>query len=143
MIRKSFSFGAVVAVLILIVASLSCGYNQHLVSITISPQGSTITLSGLGQQVGTQFTAIGTYVHPPENRDLTSTAVWATDTPLIIAPDPNTPGLFNTTGTGCGTNLGITAKVYSDPSNPTAGSVVVGSATINVAFSSGSGIKCP
>jgi hypothetical protein len=30
--------------------------------------------------------------------------------------------------------------VYSDPSNPSAGSVVVGSATINVSFS---GITCP
>jgi hypothetical protein len=143
MIRKSFSLGAVVAVLSLIVASLSCGFNQHLVGITVSPQGSTVILSGLGQQVGTQFTAIGTYVHPPETRDLTSTAVWATDTPLVIALDPTTPGLFNTTGTGCGTNLGVTASVYSDPSNHSAGSVVVGSATISVAFSTGSGVTCP
>jgi hypothetical protein len=118
----------------------SCAHNQSLVGITVTPQGSTITLSGPGQVIGTQFTAIGTYIHPPENKDVTSTAIWATDSPTIITLDPNQPGLVNTTGEGCGTNLGVTATIYSKPGDPSSGSVVVGSATINVAFASGT---CP
>jgi hypothetical protein len=118
----------------------SCAHNQQLVGITVTPQGTTITLAGPGQVVGTQFTAIGTYIHPPENKDVTSTAVWATDTPTIIALDPNQPGLVNTTGEGCGTDLGVTATLYGKPGNPSAGNVVVGSATINVAFAGGT---CP
>jgi hypothetical protein len=118
----------------------SCAHSQQLVGITVTPPNSTITLTAPGQVVGTQFTAIGTYIHPPENKDVTSTAVWATDTPTIVALDPNQPGLVNTTGDGCGTNLGVTATLYSKPGDPSSGSVVVGSATINVAFASGT---CP
>lgn len=118
----------------------SCAHSQQLVGISVTPQNSTITLGGPGEVIGTQFTAIGTYVHPPENKDVTSTAIWATDSPTIIVLDPNQPGLVNTTGEGCGTNLGVTATLYSKPGDPSAGSVVVGSATINVAFASGT---CP
>jgi hypothetical protein len=106
----------------------------------VSPSGSSITLTGIGQDLPTQFTALGTYIHPPETRDITTTAVWTTDTPDVIFMDTNTPGLMHTTGTACGSNLGVTASVYSNPSNPPAGSVVVGSATVTVTFS---GITCP
>jgi len=118
----------------------SCAHSQQLVGISLTPQGTTITLGGPGEVVGTQFTAIGTYIHPPENKDVTSTAVWATDSPTIIALVPNQPGLVNTTGEGCGTNLGVTATLYSKPGDPSAGSAVVGSATISVAFANGT---CP
>ncbi len=117
----------------------SCGRNQHLVSITVTPQGTTIT-QGPGQQVATQFTALGSYIHPPETRDITSTAIWSTNTPDIIEVDSTTPGLIKTTGAGCGTNLGVTAKVYTDHGN-TNGNVVIGTATISVSF--GPGNTCP
>ncbi|HWY19721.1 MAG TPA: hypothetical protein VNX26_00790 [Candidatus Acidoferrum sp.] len=139
--RKWFSIIALVAAATFLFNLSSCAFNQHLVSIAVSPQGTTITLTGVGQQVSTQFTALGTYIHPPQTRDITSTAVWTTDTPTIIFADPTTPGLVTTTGNGCGTNLGVSAKVYSNPSNPSSGSVVVGTATMNVSF--GSGSSCP
>jgi hypothetical protein len=141
MSRKWFSTLALVAAATFLLSVPSCGFNQHLVSITVSPQNSSVTLSAIAQQVGTQFSALGTYVHPPETRDITSTAVWTTDTPTIIAVDPTTPGLVNTTGNGCGSNLGVSASVYSDPSNHAAGDVVVGTATMNVSFINT--ITCP
>lgn len=119
----------------------SCARSQKLEAITVNPQGSTITLGAVGEQVSVQFTALGTYIHPPETRDITSKAVWTTDAPGILSLDSAHPGLVTTTGTGCGTNLGVTASVYSDPANPSAGSVIVGSSTISVSF--GTGSSCP
>jgi len=124
-----------VVVLIAIAAGLllqpSCARSQQLESITIYPPGQSITLTAVGQQFPLQFTAYGNYIHPPETRDVTNTAVWATDSPTIIAAQPNTPGGFLTTGNGCGSNLGITASVYTDHNNPS-GNVVVGLATVNI-----------
>ncbi|SRR5258708_3199636 len=139
--RKWFSFAALIAAATFLFNVSSCAFNQHLVSITVSPSGSTITLTGIGQDLPTQFTALGNYIHPPETRDITTTAVWSTDTPSVIYMDTKIPGLVHATGTACGSNLGVTAKVYSDPSNPPGGSVVVGSATVSVNF--GGGIPCP
>jgi len=124
----------------LLLCQPSCARSQKLVGITVSPQGTTITLTGVGQQVDTQFTALGSYIHPPETKDLTQKAVWSTDTPTIIYTVPGKPGLIETSGNGCGTNLGVTATVYTDHNNPN-GNVVVGSATMNVSF--GQGVPCP
>ncbi|MGO9087270.1 MAG: hypothetical protein ACLP6G_10550 [Terriglobales bacterium] len=134
---KWSSIVVLVAAAALLVYQPSCARSQQLVSVAVNPQGTTITLTEVGQQVGTQFTALGTYIHPPETKDLTNKAVWATDSPSIIAVVPATPGLINTTGNGCGSNLGVTASVYTDNNNPS-GNVVVGSATMNVSFGSGS-----
>ena len=138
--RMWLSFAGLALCFIALLNLPSCAHSQQLVGITVTPQGSTITLSGPGQVVGTQFTAIGTYIHPPENKDVTNTAIWATDSPTIIALDPNQPGLVNTTGEGCGTDLGVTATLYGKPGDPSSGNVVVGSATISVAFTNGT---CP
>jgi hypothetical protein len=119
--------------IVLLLASPSCGHDQQLVSISVLPQGATLTLTGPGQSLSIQFTAIGSYIHPPESKDITSRVVWSSDSPQVI--DFNTPGssgLATTTGTACGTNIGILAKVYSRPSNPPSGSVVVGTSTVNV-----------
>ena len=140
--RKWFSIAALLVAAVVLLNLSSCARSQELVGITVTPQGSSITIAGPDpdEQVSTQFTALGSYIHPPETKDITSKAVWTTNTPSIIALDPNQPGLVTTTGQGCGTNLGVTASVYSNPSNPSAGSVVVGAATINVDFV---GISCP
>ncbi|HWW14548.1 MAG TPA: hypothetical protein VN310_07790 [Candidatus Dormibacteraeota bacterium] len=139
--RKWFSIAALIAAATFLFSLPSCAYNQHLVSITVSPSGSSITLGGIGQDLPTQFTALGTYIHPPETKDITTTAVWSTDTPTIIFMDPKVPGLVHTTGTACGSNLGVSASVYNNPSNPPAGSVVVGSATVSVTFAAP--LTCP
>ncbi len=123
----------------LVLSSVSCGHDQKLVSITVAPQGTTITGAGLNLQ----FTATGNYIHPPESKDLTTKVIWKSEADQIIAfLDPSKPGLA-TSGGGCGTNLAITATVYSNPSNPPAGSVVVGTALVNVAQPPGTNPNCP
>jgi hypothetical protein len=106
----------------------SCAREQQLVSIAVTPQNTIITGAGLELQ----FTAIGTYIHPPETKDLTTTAVWKSEADQIISfSTPDKPGLA-TSGLGCGTNIGISAIMYSNPQNPSAGTAVVGSATVTV-----------
>jgi hypothetical protein len=104
----------------------SCGHDQKLVSIAVTPTGLSITGDGLI----VDFKALGTYIHPPENKDITNSVVWASSLPQAISIDPNTGVAVS--GTACGTNILITATVYSNPQNKT-GSVVVGTAPVNVA----------
>jgi hypothetical protein len=119
----------VLGLVILSVLGLShCARDQQLVSIAVTPQDSTITGAGLELQ----YTAIGTYIHPPETKDITSTVVWKSEADQIISfSTPDKPGLA-TSGLGCGTNLGISATMYSNPQDPSAGTAVVGNATVTV-----------
>ena len=103
----------------------SCGHDQVLTSITINPNGATITGTG----VIVNFQALGTYIHPPETKDLTNSVVWMSAAPQVISIVADTG--VATSGSGCGTNIGITATHYSDPQNKS-GSVVVGTGTITV-----------
>jgi len=111
-----------------VVSLPGCGHDQVLTSITVNPSGATITGAG----VIVNFQAIGTYIHPPENKDLTNSVVWASVAPQII--DFNFVGSTAgqaMSGSGCGSNIGITATHYSDPQNKS-GSVVVGNAVVTV-----------
>jgi len=113
---------------LLLLNLLSCADEHKLISIDVSPQNSTITGTGLNLQ----FTATGHYVHPLENRDITSTVVWASSSDQIVSfSTPSQPGLA-TSGFGCGTNLQISASVYKDPAKPANGSVISGVATVSV-----------
>lgn len=115
-------------VLMFLMASLSCGQDQKLVAIDIAPQNFTFLAPGT--QV--QFTAFGEYVHPPDKREITSKVVWASSAPTIIAFQPGDPvGTATSQPHSCATNLGLTASIYSNPKNPSAGSVVVGTTTAN------------
>jgi hypothetical protein len=71
-------FGTVVLILIAIsLLSLpNCARNQHLVSISVIPPGP-VTFEGVGAQI--QFKALGTYIHPPETKDITGQAKWSID----------------------------------------------------------------
>jgi hypothetical protein len=100
----------------------SCGHDQQLVSIAITPSG--FIFEGVGAQG--QFTALGTYIHPPETKDITNQLVWKIDV----------ANLATLTQTGLVTALSVcgsgdvTATHYSDPTNPTASNVIVGTATV-------------
>jgi hypothetical protein len=103
----------------------SCGHDQKLISIAINPPGATIT--GAGVEV--DFQAIGTYIHPPENKDITNSVVWTSAAPEVVSIISNTG--VATSQNACGTNITITATAYSNPQNHS-GSVVVGTAAVNV-----------
>jgi hypothetical protein len=116
------------AAVLLVSGIFGCGHDQELTSITVTPSDTTIT----GQGLELQYTALGHYIHPPESKDITSTVIWKSQADQIISfSTPDKPGLA-TSGFGCGDNLEISAVVYSNPNNPSSGSAVIGTATVNV-----------
>jgi hypothetical protein len=114
---------------LIIVATLltfpSCGFDRKLVAITINPSGAIIT----GPDVAVHFQALGSYIHPPDTKDITNSVVWTSAAPQVVSIISNTG--VATSGTACGINITITATAYSNPQNQT-GSVVVGTATVTV-----------
>ncbi len=108
----------------------SCGANQQLVSIGIEPSG--FVFEGYGAQG--KFTALGTYIHPPEVKDITNSVLWQLD--VSYFGTVTQAGVVTYTRTdGCGSG-DVTATYYSNPSNPSAGHVVQGSATVQGAKNS-------
>jgi hypothetical protein len=100
----------------------SCGHDQKLVSIAITPQAFTFLT-----QAGTeQYTATGTYIHPPATKDVTAQATWKVDDGIVhmnaglAAPDPML---------GCG---GGTISATLPEGTGGAGNIMTGYATVTV-----------
>ena len=64
---------------------LSCGNQRKLVSIDVHP--ASFTFFTPDPQSLAVFTALGTYKHPPDTRDITSQVTWKTDNPQVILVD--------------------------------------------------------
>ena len=108
----------------------SCGHDQKLVSITVQPTTFTfLTPDPAGTE---QYTATGTYIHPPATKDMTSQATWKVDDGVVsinaglVSPGP-TLGCGGGTisaslpeGTGGSSNIliGYATVTVDDPSNP-------------------------
>ena len=58
-----------------------CGFKRKLVAITINPPSVTFLATN---SVPVVFTATGSYIHPPDNRDITKQVTWATDVPALL-----------------------------------------------------------
>jgi hypothetical protein len=100
----------------------SCGHDQKLVSIAIQPPTFTFLTPDTSAQE--QFTAVGTYIHPPSTQDLTSKATWAVDFANVVTMNH---GLVSPYGHGgCG-GVDITAS-YPEGTGG-AGNIVIGYAT--------------
>jgi Bacterial Ig-like domain (group 2) len=119
MIRKWFSLALVYATAFFLPG---CGHDQQLVSIAVTPPG--FVFEGVGAQG--QFTALGTYIHPPATKDITNQVVWKIDVANLATITQT--GLVTALSV-CGSG-NVTATHYSNPSNPTAGSLIVGAATV-------------
>jgi hypothetical protein len=119
------------SVVVLVVAGVllfslsSCARDQKLVSIALQPSAGFV-FEGFGAQG--QFTALGTYIHPPETKDITDKVVWSLNI-ANFGTLTQTGQLTYTRADGCGSGE-VSATVYSNPANPTAGSAVVASAPV-------------
>jgi hypothetical protein len=143
--RKWFAIAALITAAISLLSVASCGDPQRLVSITVSPATETFGASNIpviadrGLQV--QLSALGSYVHPPVTKDITSQVTWASSDPQMFTI--TSAGLLTATGEVCGTTLvSATLKTNSDASGvSSSGAVVVGTMSANVVCftSSGSG----
>jgi hypothetical protein len=145
MSRKWFGFALLILIASSLLAVSSCGDPQELVSITIQPGTETFGASNIpvaadaGLQV--QLRALGTYVHPPVTKDITSQVTWTSNDPQMITV--NSSGLATATGFSCGgTLVSATVQTNADGSGvSSSGAVVTGYMTANVVCftSTGSG----
>ena len=117
------AMGALVAVATLL-SFPSCGHDQKLVSITIQPSTFTFLVPDPGQTE--HLTALGSYIHPPATKDITSQAIWKVDDGVVDV----SAGVVTTVGNGAcgGADISATAPVGTGG----ASNIVVGYATITV-----------
>jgi hypothetical protein len=126
----------------------SCGHDQKLVSMTITPTTSTFQEPGFTPPPPNptqQYTAIATYIHPPATKDVTSQATWKIDngvatltSPGLFTATPPPPGAPPGTPGPCGV-ADISASVPEGTGG--SGNVVIALATVTV--DDPSNILCP
>jgi Bacterial Ig-like domain (group 2) len=113
-----------------------CGHDQQLVSIQVQPSTETFGAQNVpvsanaGSSV--QLAALGTYIHPPVTKDITTQVTWASNTPAVVTVDSK--GLITATGEACGTTL-ISATMVTNHSVggiSSSGALVTASMTANV-----------
>ena len=97
--KRSY-IGLAMGALVAVGAALSlpsCGHDQKLVSLAITPPASTFGAPDTA--LWTQYAATGIYMHPPAQKDVTSQATWKTDDGVVAM---STPGKFSPSGNSCG-----------------------------------------
>ena len=133
---KWFGTVALILVAISLLSVSSCGDPQELTSIQIQPSVETVGASNIpvpadaGFQL--QLRALGTYIHPPVTKDITSQVTWTSNTPQMFTV--NSGGLLSATGQACGgTLVSATATTNSDGSGvSSSGAIVTGYMTANL-----------
>jgi hypothetical protein len=119
--RKWFSIFVLIAAATLLLSLSSCGFNQHLVSIQIQPTAGTF--GAVDPSIFFDFQAIGTYIHPPQTKDITSLVTWRSDNPQVV--QVSSAGVASP-NLNCGT-ADISASFFDSPND-----VVSNSATLTV-----------
>jgi hypothetical protein len=143
MIRKWFGITALIVTATTLLSLSSCGRSQELVSIQVQPTGETFGASNIpvSQDAGlqVQLRALGTFVHPPVTKDITSQVTWASnDTQMMTV---TSSGMLTATGFNCGATLvSATATTNADPAGLSAfGAIVTGYMTGSVVCFTGTG----
>ncbi len=143
MIRKLVGIVGLTLFIAFLLSLSSCGRDQELVSITVSPSSETFgaanipVIANAGAQI--QLRALGNYIHPPVTKDITSQVTWTSNTPQMMTVDSS--GLLTVTGLSCGDTL-ITATVTTNKSSggvSSSGALVTGSMTGSVVCFTGNG----
>lgn len=126
MIRKWFRFASVVLLGSWLLTVSSCARDQQLESITITP--NSVTFLSPGTDITFQLKAYGTYIHPPETKDITNQVSWQSLSKDLVVV--TSTGVVSTANTGhCGiTSVSASASNSGGPS----GNVIVGTATATV-----------
>ena len=119
---------SVIVVACMLLSLSSCGKDQELTQITIQPPTETFGAANIpvpadaGLQV--HLRALGTYIHPPVTKDITSQVTWTSNTPQMVTVDST--GVITATGGACGNTL-VSATLKSDH-----GGIQTGFMTANV-----------
>jgi hypothetical protein len=117
--RKWFSILALIAAATFFINLSSCGFNQHLVSIQVEPAGATF--GAVDPNLFVNFKAFGTYIHPPQTKDITDQVTWQSDTPQVAQVSSSgvvSPNL------GCGT-ANVFATLNDSPNDVVSNSAFI------------------
>jgi hypothetical protein len=125
MIRKFFVVGAVMLVAPVLLTVASCGRSQRLESISLQP--NSVTFLSPDTNITFQLKAYGTYIHPPETKDITSQVKWQSLSTDLVLVSPT--GVVSTAQSG---HCGITDVTATAAPGGASGNVVVASATMTV-----------
>ncbi len=134
--RKGFGFVALSVIVLCVAGMSSCAHEQQLTSITIQPGTENFgapdvpVSANAGSSV--QLRALGRYIHPPSEKDITSQVTWFSNTPDIATVDSS--GLLTATGLACGGSL-VSATVTTNKgtsNRDSSGAIVTGYMTANV-----------
>jgi hypothetical protein len=128
-------FSALAALLLLLWLTPGCGNGQQLVAISVVPTAETFGAANIpvsanrGSQV--QLKAMGSYIHPPVAKDITSQVTWTSNTPAMVTV--SSTGLLTATGGACGSTLiSATVKTNNDGNENAPGAIVTGTMTASV-----------
>jgi hypothetical protein len=102
-----------------------CAHDQQLVSMTIQPSSFTFLQPDPTAQA--QFTAIGTYIHPPASKDITSLVTWKSSIEQVATVNAGVVSPASTTTCG-GSNISASYNRGTGPG----GNTVFASATVTV-----------
>jgi hypothetical protein len=122
---KWFSVVALFATAGFLLNLSSCAHDQQLVAITIQP--SSFTFLQPDPAFNTQFTAIGTYIHPPATKPITGQVTWQSSTQQVATI--SSTGVAAPTGTGCGT---VQISASENRGTGPGGNTVIAFATVTV-----------
>ncbi len=125
MIRKVFVVVAAVLVALALLTVSSCGRSQRLESIILQP--NSVTFLSPSTNITFQLKAYGTYIHPPETKDITSQVKWQSLSTDLVLVSPT--GVVSTSQSG---HCGITDVSATAAAGGASGNVVFGSATMTV-----------
>lgn len=140
---KWLSLVALVAAGAVLVSLASCGRDQELVSIEVQPSAETfgganmLVIDNRGSSV--QLRALGTYIHPPVTKDITSQVTWSSNDTQMMTVDSS--GMLTATGLACGGTL-VSATVKTGKSAggiSSSGAIVTGTMQGNVVCFTGTG----
>lgn len=88
-----------------------CGHNQHLASIQVQPSSGG-TFFSADPSLSLDFKAFGSYIHPPQTKDITTQVTWQTDNPQVV--QVTSEGVVSP-NLGCG--VGNVFATFKDGSN--------------------------
>jgi hypothetical protein len=116
--RKWFSIIALIAVAAFFLSLSSCGFNQHLVSISVVPPGATFNSVGSSSV----FQAMGTYEHPPQTKNITDLVTWSVDSQnLVTITNTSLVTALSICGSG-----NLYANYYDSPNQVTGSAFLTG-----------------
>jgi hypothetical protein len=145
--KRSF-IGLAMGALMAVGAALSlpsCGHDQKVVSVTITPTTSTFLEPGFTPPPPNptqQYTATATYIHPPATKDVTSQATWKIDNGVATLVSP---GLFTATPPPAGFSTGPcgVADISASVPEGTGGSSNIVTAVATVTVNNPADTLCP